>query len=83
MKDMNVKKTVSLSEKEMKEVLGGDARFGNVYCQQMDGGIGCMGYCEPKFDLPNHSHKNQTCKEIGKLKSVIPGEPDLSICDCR
>lgn len=83
MKDMNVKKTVSLSEEEMKKVLGGDARFGNVYCQQKDGGIGCTGYCEPEFDLPNHSTKKRECIETGKLKSVIPGEPDLSICSCR
>lgn len=83
MKDMDVKRTVSLSEEEMKEVLGGDASFGNSYCQQMDGGIGCTGYCEPIFDLQHNKTIPQYCVEVGRLPSFIPGEPGHSICECR
>lgn len=73
MKDMNVKRTVSLSEEEMKEVLGGDAKY-SPSCQQLPGGADCGGECAPLFK--NGKLIPQKCKKIGEL------DLGFVVCDC-
>lgn len=64
MKDTNVKKTVSLSEEEMKKVLGGDAQY-SLGCQQLPGGKDCGGECAPIYD--NGKLISQKCKKIREM----------------
>lgn len=65
----------------MKELLGGNATITNVYCQQKMGGYGCTGYCEPIFDLPNHTTRPRNYVEIGKMPPDSDEEM-FSICGC-
>lgn len=78
---MNVKRTVSLSEEEMKEVLGGDFIDGRSRCMQMVGGYDCTGYCESKYDAQLGHTVKQECKKVGYLPPTIDGER-FAICEC-